>query len=203
MTQDLSQTHEPLTDLFPRISNADTAPFSLTPDQIDFFHRNGYLAGVRLLNDDQIAVLREQLYQLIDPNHPGHGLFYEFHSNESSDPATILFHALGAWRIAPAFTICCGILLFWCRPHNCSAARFASGTTNCSANLRTTAESSRGIRTIPTGPAPSRWPTCRAGLASMIRRAITDVFITCQVVIVGTCCQLPDWRTTWMPFDLC
>jgi len=30
-------------------------------------------------------------------------LFYEFNSNESADPAKILFHALGAWRIAPGF----------------------------------------------------------------------------------------------------
>jgi hypothetical protein len=34
---------------------------------------------------------------------PGHELFYEFHSNESSDTEHILFHALGAWRIAPAY----------------------------------------------------------------------------------------------------
>jgi len=103
MTSDLSHTHEPITDLFPAISGIDTTQYRLTSDQIDFFHRNGYLAGIRLLNDDQIAVLREQLQQLIDPTHPGHDLFYEFHSNESTDPSTILFHALGAWRIAPGF----------------------------------------------------------------------------------------------------
>jgi hypothetical protein len=40
---------------------------------------------------------------LIDPSHPGHDLFYEFHSNESAEPSTVLFHALGAWRIAPGF----------------------------------------------------------------------------------------------------
>ena len=103
MTSDLSHTHQPITDLFPAISGIDTTQYRLTSDQIDFFHRNGYLAGIRLLNDDQIAVLREQLQQLIDPTHPGHDLFYEFHSNESTDPSTILFHALGAWRIAPGF----------------------------------------------------------------------------------------------------
>jgi ectoine hydroxylase-related dioxygenase (phytanoyl-CoA dioxygenase family) len=103
MTSDLSHTHEPITDLFPAISGIDATQCRLTSEQIDFFHANGYLAGIRLLNDDQIAMLREQLQQLIDPTHAGHDLFYEFHSNESTDPSTILFHALGAWRIAPAF----------------------------------------------------------------------------------------------------
>ena len=39
----------------------------------------------------------------MDPASPGHELFYEYHSNESIDPARVLFHALGGWRIAPAF----------------------------------------------------------------------------------------------------
>ena len=103
MTSDLSHPHEPITDLFPAISGIDTTQYRLTSDQIDFFHANGYLAGIRLLNDDQIAVLREQLQQLVDPTHAGHDLFYEFHSNESTEPSTVLFHALGAWRIASGF----------------------------------------------------------------------------------------------------
>ena len=40
---------------------------------------------------------------LMDPSHPGHHLFYEYHTNESKDPNTVLFHALGAWRITPGF----------------------------------------------------------------------------------------------------
>src|SRR5260370_35284079 len=77
--------------------------YRLTNHQIEFFHTNGYLAGIHLLNDEQIEALREELAGLIDPNHPGNDLFYEFHSNESTDPSTGLFHALGAWRIAPGF----------------------------------------------------------------------------------------------------
>jgi ectoine hydroxylase-related dioxygenase (phytanoyl-CoA dioxygenase family) len=45
--------------------------------------------------------IRKELAEIADPKHPGHKLFYEFHSNESTDPSTILFHALGAWRIMP------------------------------------------------------------------------------------------------------
>jgi ectoine hydroxylase-related dioxygenase (phytanoyl-CoA dioxygenase family) len=39
----------------------------------------------------------------MDPNHPGHPLFYEFHSNESGNPDTILFHSPGHWRITKDF----------------------------------------------------------------------------------------------------
>src|SRR3954470_21882418 len=103
MIRDLSGTHAPVTDLFDRESDRDVSQYRLKPDQIDFFHTNGYLAGIRLLNDEQIAALRQALAQLVDSQHPAHELFYEFHSNESADPETALFHALGAWRIAPAF----------------------------------------------------------------------------------------------------
>lgn len=88
-----------MSDLFPRDANG----FRLTDDQVAFFHENGYLAGVRMLDDRQIEVLREGLVRLMDPKHPGHEHFYEFHSNESPDPSKVLFHALGAWRIEPAF----------------------------------------------------------------------------------------------------
>ncbi len=104
MTTDLSKHHAPLTRLFPRaITSAEWRQYALTEDQINFFNRNGYLAGIRLLNDEQIETLRAELAGLIDPNHPGNNLFYEFHSNESRDPSKVLFHALGAWRIAPGF----------------------------------------------------------------------------------------------------
>jgi ectoine hydroxylase-related dioxygenase (phytanoyl-CoA dioxygenase family) len=56
-----------------------------------------------MLDDWQVERLKNELAELSDVNHPGHKLFYEFHSNESTDPSTILFHALGAWRITPGF----------------------------------------------------------------------------------------------------
>ena len=104
MTSDLSKHHKAITELFALPSTAgEWNQFRLTADQIDFFHTHGYLAGIRLLSSEQIETLRGELSGLIDPAHPGHHLFYEFHSNESADPATVLFHALGAWRISPAF----------------------------------------------------------------------------------------------------
>src|SRR6266566_1624294 len=100
MIEDLSRYHRPITTLF----NTDQSDqYRLTKDQIQFFHTNGYLAGIRLLNDEQIEALRLELAALSDPNNPGDALFYEFHSNESTDPSSVLFHALGAWRIATTF----------------------------------------------------------------------------------------------------
>lgn len=104
MTTDLARVHELVSDLFrwPR-SRAEWDRYRLTDEQIAFYHEQGYLAGVRLLDDHQLEVLRDQLSRLVDPQAPGHELFYEFHSNESTDPNRVLFHALGAWRIAPGF----------------------------------------------------------------------------------------------------
>jgi hypothetical protein len=104
MNSDLSRQHEPITDLFSWPSNpAEWNQYRLSDGQVEFYRTYGYLAGVRLLSDEQIEWLRTELKDLMDAAHPAHDLFYEFHSNESNDPARVLFHALGAWRIAPGF----------------------------------------------------------------------------------------------------
>jgi hypothetical protein len=103
MPVDLSTYHNPITRLFKPANREDWEPYRLTKEQVEFFHRRGYLAGLRILSDQQIETLRTELRELIDPKYPGHDLFYEFHSNESIDPATVLFHALGAWRITEGF----------------------------------------------------------------------------------------------------
>lgn len=104
MTEDLSLYHQSISEIFASPpSRSDWNRYRLSREQIEFYESNGYLAGLRLLTDDQVDVLRAQLDQIADPSHPGHKLFYEYHSNESTDPARILFHALGAWRVAVGF----------------------------------------------------------------------------------------------------
>ncbi|MDQ3684347.1 MAG: phytanoyl-CoA dioxygenase family protein [Acidobacteriota bacterium] len=104
MSEDLSNVHHPIGDLFrPPATPEEWARFRLSDEQVAFFHEHGYLAGVRMLGDEQVEVLREELRGLMDAGHPQNHLFYEYHSNEAIDPARILFHALGAWRIAPGF----------------------------------------------------------------------------------------------------
>lgn len=104
VAQDLSRFDKPVGELLrmPR-SAREWEPYRLSDEQVRFFHENGYLQGVRILDERQIEMLREELAGLFDPNHPGHELFYEYHSNESIDPQKVLFHALGAWRITPGF----------------------------------------------------------------------------------------------------
>jgi Phytanoyl-CoA dioxygenase (PhyH) len=102
--KDLSTVHELIGDLFKWPSDkGEWDQYKLSGAQVEFFQKNGYLAGIKMLDDWQIDRLKNELGELSDVNHPGHKLFYEFHSNESTDPSTILFHALGAWRITPGF----------------------------------------------------------------------------------------------------
>jgi hypothetical protein len=102
--KDLSTVHELASDLFKSpVIKDEWEQYKLSKEQIDFFNENGFLAGVKMLHDWQVEFLRNELGELADISHPGHDLFYEFHSNESTDPSTILFHALGAWRITPGF----------------------------------------------------------------------------------------------------
>lgn len=104
MPHDLSVYHEPISDLFAApATRAEWEQYRLSDEQVAFFHEQGYLAGVRILNDEHVERLRQELPDLLDVAHPLHHLFYEFHANEAADPNQVLFHALGAWRIAPGF----------------------------------------------------------------------------------------------------
>lgn len=138
MTNDLSVYHAPVADLFPRPASAEErAAYRLSDEQVEFFHANGYVAGIKMLDARQLETLRAELSELMNPAHSCRQLFYEYHSNESRDPAKVLFHALGAWRIAggfhdvlwhPAFTVAATQLLegsvrFWHDQLFCKPAR--------------------------------------------------------------------------------
>src|SRR5207244_11154428 len=104
MVEDLSKYHRPIGRLLDCRSRAeDWDGYRLSEEQLEFFQENGYLKGIRILSDEQVEVLRGELEQLMNPEHPGRPLFHEYHSNESADPERVLFHALGAWRVLPGF----------------------------------------------------------------------------------------------------
>jgi ectoine hydroxylase-related dioxygenase (phytanoyl-CoA dioxygenase family) len=104
MIPDLSTRHDLVGKLIKLpTTSQEWAQYRLSPEQVRFFHENGYVAGVRVLDDAQVDVLRAELQDLFDPHFPGNSLFHEYHSNESPDPSRVLFHALGAWRIRPGF----------------------------------------------------------------------------------------------------
>ena len=99
--QDLADFHSPVSELFQQPkTKADWEQYRLSQEQIDFFHENGYLADVKLLNERQVEALKSALDEVMDPAHPLHHLFHEFHSNESGDPNKVLFHSLGSLEIS-------------------------------------------------------------------------------------------------------
>lgn len=101
---DLATKHRPVGDLFRgQHEQASQTSFHLTPDEVQQYETDGYLAGKRVLTEAQCDALCEELAELTNPEHPGNHLFYEYNSNESADPNTVLFHALGAWRVSPGF----------------------------------------------------------------------------------------------------
>jgi ectoine hydroxylase-related dioxygenase (phytanoyl-CoA dioxygenase family) len=104
ISQDLSHQHHLISNLFtwPN-SEEEWEKYRLSKEQVNFFKEYGYLANVKLLDEWQVDRLNEELAELADPDHPQHHLFYEFHSNESSDPDSVLFHSLGHWRIGTGF----------------------------------------------------------------------------------------------------
>jgi ectoine hydroxylase-related dioxygenase (phytanoyl-CoA dioxygenase family) len=135
--KDLSRYHELVSDLFKKPSSPEEwEQYKLTDEQVNFFHENGYLSNVKLLEEWQVDALNAELAEITDPQHPGNHLFYEFHSNESANPDAVLFHALGGWRVTeglhdvlwnPAFVMAASQLLnnqsvrFWhdqlfCKP---------------------------------------------------------------------------------------
>lgn len=102
--QDLSKKHQLISDLFKWPTKAsDWEQYKLSNEQLDFFKTFGYVSDVKLLEEWQVERLNKELTEIIDPVHPLNGLFHEFHSNESTDPNSVLFHALGAWRITESF----------------------------------------------------------------------------------------------------
>ena len=98
---DLSTVHAPVSDLFPSLSAGGLAEYRLSEAQLADFQRDGYVSRVPMLTTGQIDVLRAELAEFFTPDHEGRKLWYEYHSNESSDADTVLFHALGAWRLRP------------------------------------------------------------------------------------------------------
>jgi ectoine hydroxylase-related dioxygenase (phytanoyl-CoA dioxygenase family) len=91
--EDLSAYRRPLSGLF-----SDASTNAVDPADFD---AKGFITGIDLLNGDQIAALRADLDRMIDLDDSETGHFYEYNRNESRE--RIVFHALGAWRVSPAF----------------------------------------------------------------------------------------------------
>jgi hypothetical protein len=98
ISMDFSKAHAPIGHF---LHEADK--YRLSEEQLIRFNEDGYVAGIQVLDDRQVDILRSELNGLMKKSHPGNYLFHEYHSNESNDPDAVLFHALGAWRTGPGF----------------------------------------------------------------------------------------------------
>ena len=203
MVEDLSRYHRPVSDLFPQpVTVQEWESYRLSDEQVSFYKEHGYLAGIRMLNEDQVEALRRELAELVDPAHPGHHLFYEFNANESADPDRILFHALGAWRITPGLHD-----LLWNPAFVVAAAQLLDGPVRFWHDQIFYKPAHHGGVVIWhqdysywTGPLP--WLTSRVGLASMIpgvRMAPCTMF---PAVIAGRYCHVRVLQIRWMRFSI-
>ncbi len=98
---DLSKFDRPVSESF--FCENIRAEDSLAQEQISDFLTKGFVTGIRVLTGDQVNILRQELHALMLAKMADDLRFYEFHLNESTDPGRVLFHALGAWRVSPAF----------------------------------------------------------------------------------------------------
>ena len=65
MIEDLSKYGHAIGNLFPApLRLEDWEQYRLTDEHVEFYRENGYLAGVRMLNDAQIEVLKKEVMDL-------------------------------------------------------------------------------------------------------------------------------------------
>lgn len=98
---DLSRRHGMIGDLFP--DPAASRGHELSPAQLRQFADQGFVTGVKVLDDRQVDALLAELQPWMQPDHPKRNLWYEYRANASVDPSRSMLHASGAWRLSPAF----------------------------------------------------------------------------------------------------
>ena len=104
LSRDLADHSKPVSNMFTWPAHkSEWAKYRLSDEQVKHFKTHGYVSNIKLLEDDQVAQLNDELNIIMDVKSPNHDLLYEFHTNESEDPDRIIFHSLGHWRMTPGF----------------------------------------------------------------------------------------------------
>ena len=94
MHKDYSVFSEPIDATFS--DSGSSQEYSLSAKQVDDFQAAGFVVGRGSISQKFISFLLDDLTELLNPDHAGAELWHEYHTNESTDPNTVLFHALGA-----------------------------------------------------------------------------------------------------------
>jgi len=84
------------------LSSLETS-VALSAEDVRFFEENGYVKGGRVLDDAQIAALRDGLEAIRSGRNPRISELYEVDEDYRRDPERNVFHFLGAWLIDAAF----------------------------------------------------------------------------------------------------
>ncbi len=104
MSEDYGLYNKPISGLFEQPGSPEEwKKIALSEEQIRHYMDFGYVKDIKILNHEQIEVLRDALQKMMNPSSSGNKYFYEYHSNESGNADSVLFHALGAWRVSPVF----------------------------------------------------------------------------------------------------
>ncbi|MEX6690959.1 phytanoyl-CoA dioxygenase family protein [Danxiaibacter flavus] len=101
---DLAAHGHPISDFFKQPSCAEEwEQYMLTEEQVKAFEEQGFISGIRVLTDNQVDILNNELESFQSIGGEKRDLFYYYESNESVDVSKTLFHAIGGWRVAPGF----------------------------------------------------------------------------------------------------
>ena len=198
MIRDLATAHQPVGDLvsIPR-SAAEWERYRLSEEQVRFFHENGYLSGVRILDDRQVAAIAsETSCRCSIRNIPANRCSTSITRTNRPTPTRCCSTLSARGGSRPGCTTCFGRRPSRWRPASFWAGRSGSGTTSFFASRRITGASSPGTRIIPIGREPSRCSTSRAGSAWTRRPATTAASVTFPAATAGTCCRSPGWPAT-------
>lgn len=103
-TIDLAQYGNPVSQLFSQpVTAEEWEPYILDKEQVQFYEAHGFLSGIKILSDEQVDWLNNELETLQAIDEEKKKLFYHYESNESENPDNVLFHAIGGWRVTPGF----------------------------------------------------------------------------------------------------
>lgn len=103
-TTEYKTIHRPVGNLFPKLaSEAERAGCMLSPSQLEFFAKNGFVKGPQVLNEEQIERLRESLERIRQGKNKRLLELYEVDEDYVRAPTQNVFHFLGAWMIDEAF----------------------------------------------------------------------------------------------------
>jgi hypothetical protein len=163
LSRDLADHSKPVSKMFSWPKNkSEWAKYKLSEDQLEHFKTYGYISNIKLLEEDQVDQLNEELNTIMDVKSPIHDLLYEFHTNESEDPDRIIFHSLGHWRMTPGL-ISTWILIvshwcsLWVANLNTNPVPFTVPDSRPAATVSTGATGTGGWTSV-TWPSPAAAP---------------------------------------------